>query len=120
MTQQHKARVPDREKAWRRVCGRRLALCAIAVLIATAPPASRADDRSRLSIIEENDSLFFDSDKNYTQGMRLGFLGPDVAPDSGWNKPFDILGDVLPVFQGGDADRSRRCRTSSRRPAGNV
>jgi hypothetical protein len=102
MTKLHAARAVDRRSRWR------LAVCGIALLLAAAPVASRADDRSRLTVIEENDSFFFDSDKNYTQGLRLGFLGPDVAPDSGWNKPFDALGDVLPVFQGGEAERSRR------------
>ncbi|MFM9843290.1 MAG: lipid A deacylase LpxR family protein [Dongiaceae bacterium] len=88
--------------------GWRLALWGAALLIAAAPAALRADDGRRLSVIEENDSLFFDSDKHYTQGLRLGFLGPDVKPDSGWNRPFDILGGVLPVFQMGGAERSRR------------
>ncbi|HEX6092819.1 MAG TPA: lipid A deacylase LpxR family protein, partial [Dongiaceae bacterium] len=87
--------------------GWRLAFCCAALMIA-APAELRADDGQRLSIIEENDSLFFDSDKHYTQGMRLGYLGPDVEPDSGWNKPFDVLGGILPVFQKEEAERSRR------------
>src|SRR5262245_59435942 len=41
---------------------------AVALLIGGAP--ARADDNSqRLSVIEENDSLFFDSDRHYTQGL---------------------------------------------------
>src|SRR5882724_3242873 len=62
----------------------------------------------RLSVIEENDSLFLDSDDHYTQGLRIGWLGPDVAQGSGWNEPFDRLGGVLPVFGAGEGERSRR------------
>jgi hypothetical protein len=61
-----------------------------------------------LSVIEENDSLFFNSDDHYTQGLRIAWLGPDVKPDSGWNQPFDVLGGLLPVFAAGEAERSRR------------
>jgi hypothetical protein len=86
----------------------RLAFCGAALMIAAAPTALRADDGQRLSIIEENDSLFFDSDKHYTQGMRLGYLGPDVAPGSGWNDPFDAFAGFLPVFPAGEKERSRR------------
>jgi len=85
-----------------------MALCG-ALLIAAAPVPLRADDDSqRLSVVLENDSLFFDSDKHYTQGLRIGYLGPDVKPSSGWNEPFDLLGGLLPVFQAGEFERSRR------------
>ncbi len=87
---------------------RRLALLGAALLIAQAPAALRADDGQRFSVIEENDSLFFDSDKHYTQGLRIGYLGPDVKDGSGWNEPFDFLGGLLPVFPAGKAERSRR------------
>ena len=88
-----------------RLHGWRLALFGAALLI---PAALRADDGQRLSIIEENDSLFFDSDKHYTQGLRIGYLGPDVAQDSGWNEPFDLLGGFLPAFPAAETERSRR------------
>ena len=87
--------------------GWRLAFCGAAFLIA-APAALRADDGQRLSIIEENDSLFFDSDKHYTQGLRIGYLGPDVEAGSDWNDPFDALASFLPVFPEGEKARSRR------------
>ena len=87
--------------------GRGLAIWGAALLIAAAP-AARADDGQRLSVIEENDSLFFDSDDHYTQGLRFAWLGPDVAPGSAWNEPFDFLGGVLPVFGAGETERSRR------------
>ena len=74
------------ERSLRRLC---LAAAAVALGAATA----RADDNSRVSVIEENDSVVFgDSDKFYTQGLELIYLGPDVAADSAWIGPFDALG----------------------------
>ena len=69
---------------------RRAALALCLVLTATALPAS-ADDLSRFSILEENDSLWFNSDHHYTQGLRLSEMGPDLQPDSGWNAPFFLF-----------------------------
>src|SRR5215470_12631338 len=79
-----------------------------AVLLTAAAPAARADEGQRLSVIEENDSLFFNSDDHYTQGLRFAWLGPDVAQGSEWNEPFDLLGGMLPVFGEADGERSRR------------
>src|SRR5262245_32429377 len=60
----------DQATGLRRRFGRQA--MATALLIAAAAPApGRADEGQRLSAIEENDSLFFDSDKHYTQGLRL-------------------------------------------------
>src|SRR5262245_32217273 len=87
---------------WRLRPAQRLALCATAFLIAAPPAPLRADDGYRLSLIEENDSLFFDSDKHYTQGLRIAYLGPDVKDGSDWNAPFDFLGGLLPVFPAGE------------------
>ncbi len=84
------------------------AVLAAALLSAAAPAAARADDGHRLSAIEENDSLFFDADEHYTQGLRIAWLGPDVEPDSRWNAPFDAIGDLLPVFSKTYGERSRR------------
>ena len=70
-------------------------------------PAARADDTARFSVIEENDSILFNSDRHYTQGIRFDYLGPDLARDSNWNGPFNLFGSFTPVFA--DApDRSRR------------
>ena len=88
--------------------GRRLASWGAALLVAAAPGALRADDGHRLSVVLENDSLFFNSDEFYTQGLRFAYLGPDVAADSAWNRPFDALADLLPVFPATAAERSRR------------
>jgi hypothetical protein len=84
-----------------------LLTCLAVALLAVARPAC-ADDRSRVTLLEENDGLYFNSDKHYTQGFRLSYLGPDVRPDSFWNGPFDLLGGIPTVFPGGRRERSRR------------
>lgn len=84
----------------------RLAIATAATMITAA--AARADDHSRIVGIEENDSVLFDSDKYYTQGLEFAYLGPDVAPDSGWIGPFDAL-DALGLFDStGASETSRR------------
>jgi len=86
------------------------ALAAGAVLAATlgglltAATPARADDNNRFSLLEENDSLYFNSDKHYTQGLRAANLFPDLKPDSGWNGPFDFFGNVPTVFQPGASE----------------
>ena len=86
-----------------------LSLAASSVLLAT-PIRAQADDQERVNVLEENDSLYFNSDKHYTQGLRLSDLAPDLAPDSGWNDPYNFLGHIAPVFSqdGADVPRSRR------------
>jgi len=87
---------------------------AIAVLAATLGVGvaglgtAWADDNSRFSVIEENDSVLFDSDKYYTQGLELTYLGPDVAADSAWIAPFDALADLGPFDAAGASEVSRR------------
>src|SRR5206468_4254362 len=49
--------------------------------------------------------LFFNSDKHYTQGLRLSDLGPSVKQESGWNGLFDFVGRNTPLFQ---ASQNRR------------
>ncbi len=73
----------------------------------------RADDQGRISVLEENDSLYFNSDQHYTQGLRLSYLTPDLAADSGWNGPFDFAGDIAPIFSTNGT--SRTGKTFSRR-----
>src|SRR5712671_6705489 len=69
-------------------------LAAGAALLAVAAMAdpARADDKSHVTILEENDSIYFNSDKHYTQGFRLSYLGPDVRPDSFWSGAFGLFG----------------------------
>jgi lipid A 3-O-deacylase len=63
---------------------------------------ARADGWSHLSILEENDSLFFNSDKHYTQGARLSLLGPEPARDSFWSDGFRLLSSISPFFASAD------------------
>jgi hypothetical protein len=58
-----------------------------------------ADDQERFTILEEDDSLPFYSDKHYTQGARGDYLGPDVKAGSAWNQPFDWLAAIGPAFR---------------------
>jgi hypothetical protein len=78
----------------------RLAILSLVPLAALSrfTGAARADDKERFILLEENDSLFFNSDKHYTQGLRASILGPDLGPESAWNGPFDLTGSIAPVF----------------------
>ncbi|HVJ35910.1 MAG TPA: lipid A deacylase LpxR family protein [Terriglobia bacterium] len=68
-------------------------------------PAAQAEG-GRFSILEENDSIFFDSDRYYTQGLQLGYLGPSVASTSPWVTPFDWLSNDLGFWpNAGSTDR---------------
>jgi hypothetical protein len=81
-----------------------LGLAAVTAALAAPRPAMAQD--GRFSVLEENDSIFFNSDRYYTQGLQLNYLGPTVAPTSGANAPFDFLGNNLGVFSS-DAKASR-------------
>jgi len=80
--------------------------CALSAM----PGIARADDSDRISVLEENDSLYFNSDKHYTQGLRLSDLAPDIGAQSAWNGPFDLAGGIAPIFSqdGGATEQSRR------------
>src|SRR5215211_2302204 len=62
--------------------------------------AARAQTSERITVLEENDGLFFNSDKHYTQGFRISDLHPVTAPGL-WNNAFDLLGSVAPIFAPG-------------------
>jgi lipid A 3-O-deacylase len=57
----------------------------------------------QLSILEENDSLFFTSDKHYTQGIRGAYLSDPLASDDWRYKAFDLVPPLFP-----DAGASER------------
>ncbi len=65
-------------------------------------PASAPDvEPSRFTILEENDSLYFNSDKHYTQGLRLSNLfGDSPKPGGFWDGPFNAL-SFGPFFEPG-------------------
>src|SRR6187200_2025898 len=77
-----------------------LAFAAMAGGFAAISNPAAADDRERITVLEENDGLFFNSDKHYTQGFRISDMHP-VAPDGIWNGGFNLLGSVLPIFTPG-------------------
>jgi lipid A 3-O-deacylase len=64
------------------------------------------DERGRITILEENDSLYFNSDKHYTQGLRISdLLGETPSPDGLWDDAFKIVRSVTPVFEPGGTRR---------------
>jgi lipid A 3-O-deacylase len=88
-----------------RKSGCRLARIALALgVVAGGLPgldnAARAQASERITVLEENDGLFFNSDKHYTQGFRISDLHPVTGPGF-WNGAFDILGSFAPVFAPG-------------------
>ncbi len=88
---------------------RAIGLAAVALAATLGAVAARADDSSRVTVIEENDSVIFgDSDKYYTQGLEFVYLGPDVEVDRGWIGPFNLLGDLGPFDAAGAGEVSRR------------
>lgn len=86
----------------------RLCLSVATAMAALVAAHARADDNSRFSVIEENDSILFDSDKYYSQGLEFAYLGPDVAADSAWMAPFNALANLGPFDATDAAEVSRR------------
>jgi hypothetical protein len=80
-------------------------LAALFLLLGASPAFA---ENGRFTIIEENDSLFFNSDKHYTQGLRLSYLGPELAPDGWASSSFEALGFVMPWLGADASARSRR------------
>ena len=67
--------------------------------------AARADELPRYELLEENDSLYFHTDKHYTQGLRLSYLAPTVPAGDWWDRPFDYLAANTPIFAAPSTDR---------------
>jgi hypothetical protein len=74
------------------------------VLVIAAVPAL-ADDDGRITLTEENDSIYFDDDQAYTQGFEFAYLGPDVAAGSSWEAPFNGLSSIGLFDTGGEVSR---------------
>lgn len=91
------------ESIVRWLAGGLLAWC---LILSVLHPA-RADDAVRTSVLEENDSLYFNSDKHYTQGLRIADLLPSLGAASAWNLPFDTLhwAGIFPADPAGGRDR---------------
>ena len=77
-----------------------LTLAVIAGALVGVENPARSEDRERITVLEENDGLFFNSDKHYTQGFRISDLHPVNAPGF-WNGAFDLVGSVAPIFAPG-------------------
>jgi len=78
----------------------------VVILVSLTVTAARAGDKTeRFTALEENDSLYFNTDRHFTQGLRLSYTGPEVGDGSGWNDPFDFLGGIPTVFADGGKRR---------------
>lgn len=68
--------------------------------LAGAEPA--AQQPPRVTILEENDSLYWNSDKHYTQGFRISNLfGGTPSPGSWWDDTYNFIGLAGPIFEKG-------------------
>jgi hypothetical protein len=97
----------------RRAPGRFAALLAfLGCLAGTAfaedeKPRPEQTEWGRLTMIEENDSIFLDDDRYYTQGAQFTWLSPSVGPGSLFYGPFDLFsgGPFAPFQSGGQWHR---------------
>src|SRR5437867_5457690 len=84
--------------------GLALLLC---ILLATTSGWARGEEAERITILEENDSLFFNSDKHYSQGLRISdLLAGTPTVDGLWHNAFQALGSVTPLFEPGATRRT--------------
>jgi hypothetical protein len=65
------------------------AVVALAFL-GSATASVHAEDANRITVLEENDSLYFNSDKHHTQGLRVSNLGPALRakPPDPTDRPY--------------------------------
>lgn len=80
---------------------------AIAQTAADDPGPSPHFDGWRTTILEENDSLYFNSDKHYTQGFRLSFLSPPLKQGGWTDDVFDLVGKIPTIFANGASSQRR-------------
>ncbi|HUK58159.1 MAG TPA: lipid A deacylase LpxR family protein [Stellaceae bacterium] len=76
-----------------------------ALVAAALSSQALADDYGRMNVLEENDSLYFHTDKHYTQGVRFSYLAPSVKPGDSFDRPFDYLSAYTPIFAANSVDR---------------
>ncbi len=67
----------------------------VVLLLATAAYADKYEDRGTLSLLVENDALAGGTDRNYTSGVRLGYL---TGPDQVWG----IVQGAAGLFMGAE------------------
>jgi lipid A 3-O-deacylase len=65
------------------------------------------DQLGRLSAIEEND-VFFNTDKHYTQGLKISYVTPGLADESVFNAPIKLLRNCLFLFATRETDLDDR------------
>ncbi len=73
-----------------------------AVLLAGLCLWASTANAGQLSVLEENDSLFFTSDKHYSQGIRGAYLSDPLASDDWRCKMFDAVSPLFPAVGGGE------------------
>jgi hypothetical protein len=78
---------------------------ALGLAMAALAGSAMADDYGRFTALEENDSLYFHTDKHYTQGVRFSYLGHSVLNGDAWDRPFDFLAAHTPIFASASSDR---------------
>ena len=76
------------------------------------PGVTRAEDSNRITVLEENDSLYTSYDRHYTQGLRLSDLTPEINAQSRANGAFDLAGNIAPIFSR-DAPAEGRSRRAA-------
>lgn len=79
----------------------------IGFLVACGAEAASAEESGRLTVVEENDSIVFPTDRYYTQGLAFSYLTGDVAQDSVWDNPFSGM-ESLGLFGSPQKESSRR------------
>ena len=73
-----------------------------------AKPAEHTRDYGRLTIIEENDSIYSWDDQYYTQGAEFLYLSPSIGAGTAFNGPFEAMsGSWLAPFNSGGQWRKR-------------
>jgi lipid A 3-O-deacylase len=93
-----------------------LAAATAASLLCGTPHSAFADDQNgalnnwRTTFLEENDSLYFNSDKHYTQGLRFSALSPEMSGRA-TDALFGILGAIPGIFAS-DGGSERRIALS--------
>jgi lipid A 3-O-deacylase len=60
-----------------------------------------------LNVIEEND-VFFNTDKHYTQGLKISYVTPPLADESILNAPIKVLRNYLFLFATRETDLDSR------------
>jgi lipid A 3-O-deacylase len=71
------------------------------------PGPSPHNDDWRTTLLEENDSLYFNSDKHYTQGLRLSMLSPVLKPGGWTDHVFQFTSNIPLVFANGAQSQRR-------------